>query len=117
MAIVPDGRNAVTHYFVKETFAHPNGSCSHLQLQLETGRTHQIRVHMAHLGHPVLGDCVYGLTRHVLDTRYASLLQGQCLHARTITFRHPRTGEILHIESPLPAYFEEILTKLKETSK
>ncbi len=116
MAIVKDGRNAVTHYTVLSELAHPMGKCTHLQLQLKTGRTHQIRVHMNHLGHPLLGDQVYGLTRHPLDVRYASVLQGQCLHAKTVAFVHPVSKELLRFDSPLPCYFETVLQKLKDAS-
>ncbi len=116
MAIVKDGRQATTHYTVLSELPHPLGKCAHLQLQLETGRTHQIRVHMAHLGHPVLGDPVYGLIRHPIDERYASVLLGQCLHAKTVAFRHPVTGELLRFDSPLPDYFATVLQKLKDAS-
>ena len=75
---------------------------------METGRTHQIRVHMAYLGHPVVGDPVYG-PKKVIEK-----LQGQCLHARVIGFIHPTTGEYMEFTSPLPDYFENFLQELKE---
>ncbi len=110
MAIVSDGRHAVTHYRVAERFR----GFSLLSLQLETGRTHQIRVHMASQGHPVLGDPVYGGDKVPFAKAHAHRLCGQCLHAQTISFCHPRTGKLLEFASELPAYFSEILTKLRE---
>ena len=101
MAVVPGGRNAVTHW---EVIARYNGY-THLRCILETGRTHQIRVHMAHIGHPLLGDEVYG--------RGAEKgLAGQCLHARELKFIHPRTLESVHLATELPAYFTDVLSRL-----
>ena len=97
------GRRAVTHYTVLERFQ----GCTHIACRLETGRTHQIRVHMAHIGHPLLGDTVYGS-----KTPYPGLA-GQCLHARTLTFTHPRTGEWTTVECPLPDWFQALLTKFR----
>ncbi len=97
------GREAVTHYTVLERFP----GYTYLQCRLETGRTHQIRVHMAYLGHPLLGDTVYGAKRPYPG------LAGQCLHARKLSFRHPRTGERMTLECPLPAYFTQVLTNLR----
>ena len=102
MAVVPDGRSAVTHY---EVIARYNGF-THLRCMLETGRTHQIRVHLAHIGHPVLGDMVYGLKKPEKG------LEGQCLHARTLRFIHPRTGQLMELTSDLPEYFTDVLSKL-----
>lgn len=99
-----NARNAVTHVEVLGEYP----GFSHVKCRLETGRTHQIRVHLAHLGHPVLGDLVYGPKKPALDTA------GQCLHARTIGFVHPGTGEELSFTSPLPAYFTAALERLKE---
>jgi len=96
------GRPAVTHWTVLERFA----GYTHLQCRLETGRTHQIRVHLAHRGHPVLGDPVYGGMRKGFPE-----LAGQCLHARRLSFVHPRTGERITVESPLPDYFTATLTR------
>ena len=96
-------RRAVTHYTVLERFQ----GCTHIACRLETGRTHQIRVHMAHIGHPLLGDTVYGS-----KTPYPGLA-GQCLHARTLTFTHPRTGERTTVECPLPDWFQALLTKFR----
>ena len=97
------GRPAVTHWTVLERFS----GYTHLQCRLETGRTHQIRVHLAHLGRPVLGDPVYGGVRKGFPE-----LEGQCLHARSLRFVHPRTGEAVEVTSELPAYFKEVLAKL-----
>ena len=99
-----NGRPAVTHYHVLERFG---GAYTLVQCTLETGRTHQIRVHMASIGHPLLGDEVYGPKKCPFD------LQGQCLHAQVLGFIHPRTGEYVEFSSPYPAYFEELLTKLR----
>lgn len=97
-----NGRPAVTHWKVLARYP----GYTHIQCRLETGRTHQIRVHMAAQGHPVLGDPVYGGARKGFPE-----LAGQCLHARRLTFRHPRTGETLTVECPLPDYFQAVLTR------
>lgn len=102
----PSARNAVTHYEVVERF----DGFTQMKLRLETGRTHQIRVHMASIGHPVAGDPVYG------PKKVISFLHGQCLHAGLIGFVHPRTGEYLEFETPLPDYFTEFLRKLRKLS-
>lgn len=94
-----NSRNAVTHY---EVLGRYNGF-THLKLRLETGRTHQIRVHMAHIGHPVAGDAVYGPKKVIAS------LNGQCLHARVIGFVHPVSGEYLSFKSDLPEYFVKFL--------
>ena len=99
-----NGRRAVTHYEVLERFA----GYTHLRCRLETGRTHQIRVHLAYLGHPIWGDTVYGAKKPVPG------LTGQCLHAVGLTFRHPRTGERVTLSCPLPEEFERALRKLRE---
>ena len=104
MAIVPGGKRAVTHYTVLERFK----NATYVKLNLETGRTHQIRVHMASLGHPLLGDPVYGRG----DDKY--LRFGQLLHAKTLGVVHPSTGEFIQFDSSLPEYFIEILEKLKK---
>ncbi len=104
MAVVAaNGRNAVTHYSVVTRF---NGFTL-LHLRLETGRTHQIRVHMAYIGHPVAGDEVYGPKKVITE------LGGQCLHAGKIGFIHPRSGEKMEFTAPLPEYFEGFLKKLQ----
>ena len=102
MAVVANGRSAVTHW---EVIARYPG-CTHVRCRLETGRTHQIRVHMAHIGHPILGDTVYGAKKPVPG------LQGQCLHAVGLRFVHPRTGEMVELSCPLPEEFQEVLRKL-----
>lgn len=104
MAVVREnGRNAVTHYSVIERL---NGF-THVALRLETGRTHQIRVHMAYIGHPVAGDDVYGPKKVITE------LHGQCLHAKKIGFIHPRTGKYMEFNSPLPEYFMKFLQRCK----
>ena len=105
MAIVQrGGREAVTHY---EVIARYRGY-THIRCRLETGRTHQIRVHMEKLGHPLVGDMVYGRKRPEKG------LEGQCLHARELRFIHPRTEKEVHLVTPLPEYFRELLGKLGE---
>lgn len=97
-----NSKNAVTHYHVIERYR----GFTHVRLRLETGRTHQIRVHMAYLGHPVAGDPVYG------PKKAAPGLNGQCLHARIIGFHHPRDGRYLEFTSELPDYFKAFLNRL-----
>ncbi len=101
---VPNGRDAVTHYHVLEQF----DKFTYVECRLETGRTHQIRVHMKSIGHPVLGDDVYGPSKCPFPG-----LEGQTLHAMTIGFIHPSSGEYLEVSAPLPEYFEELLKKLR----
>ncbi len=97
-----NSRNAVTHW---EVIARYNGY-THVRCRLETGRTHQIRVHMAYIGHPLLADFTYGAPSREKG------LEGQCLHARELKFIHPRTNENVHIETELPEYFKDVLAKL-----
>ena len=99
-----NGKEAVTHYRVLERF----GNYTYIECRLETGRTHQIRVHMSHIGHPLLGDNVYGSGRSPFS------LQGQTLHAMILGFVHPRTKEYMEFEAPLPDYFTEILRSLRK---
>lgn len=99
-----NSREAVTHY---EVIARYRGF-THIRCRLETGRTHQIRVHMEKIGHPLLGDMVYGRRCP------AKGLEGQCLHARALRFTHPRTGRVMELETPLPGYFLEVLSRLGE---
>ena len=99
-----NAKNAVTHYAVLERL---NGF-TYVRLCLETGRTHQIRVHMAYIGHPVAGDDVYGPKKVIKS------LNGQCLHARKIGFIHPTTGEYMEFSSPLPEYFTEFLKECRK---
>ena len=103
MAVVPDGRRAVTHL---EVIARYQG-VTHLRCRLETGRTHQIRVHLAYIGHPILGDTVYGAKKPVPG------LTGQCLHATGLQFLHPSTGEKITLTCPLPEEFTKMLKKLQ----
>jgi 23S rRNA pseudouridine1911/1915/1917 synthase len=110
MAIIPNGRPARTNYEVLERFP---GYCF-VRLILETGRTHQIRVHMSSLGHPVLCDELYGGNHTPFEKQLSDIFTGQCLHAKTIAFTHPRTGERLHFDSELPKYFNEALLRLRQ---
>ncbi|MBE7004368.1 MAG: RluA family pseudouridine synthase [Ruminococcaceae bacterium] len=103
MAVVSGGREAVTHWEVVERYP----GHAHLRCRLETGRTHQIRVHMAYIGHPILGDTVYGAKKPVPG------LTGQCLHAVGLRFLHPRTGEPVELTCPLPYEFTQMLKKLQ----
>lgn len=108
MAIEPrNGRDAITHYHVLERF----GNYTYIECQLETGRTHQIRVHMSSIHHPIVGDDVYGPAKCPFLG-----LQGQTLHAQVLGFIHPRTGEYMEFSAPLPEYFENLLTKLRSIS-
>ena len=107
MAVVPTGRRAVTHWEVVARYP----GVTHLRCRLETGRTHQIRVHMAHIGHPILGDTVYGAKKPVPG------LTGQCLHATGLRFIHPRTGEPVELHCPLPPEFIAMLQKLQNKAQ
>lgn len=104
MAVIEGGRSAQTHYSVVKRYS----GFTHVQCKLKTGRTHQIRVHMAYIGHPVAGDAVYG-PKNVITQ-----LNGQCLHAGTLGFIHPRSGEYMEFTAPLPEYFTEFERKLVE---
>lgn len=109
MAIVKDertGKRAVTHYRVLKRFE--EDKMTYIECKLETGRTHQIRVHMSSIGHPLLGDETYGSGR-----KSKFKLQGQCLHAKTLGFIHPSTGEYVETDAPLPEYFQHLLEVLK----
>ena len=100
-----NGKPAVTHYRVLERF----GNYTYMQFKLETGRTHQIRVHMASIGHPLLGDAVYGPKKCPVKN-----LQGQTLHAMVLGFIHPRTGAYMEFEAPLPEYFSNLLLQFRK---
>ena len=105
MTVTPrNSKNAVTHWEVIKRYR----GYTHVRCHLETGRTHQIRVHMAHIGHPILGDTVYGHNKKELgqDT--------QCLHAGALSFRHPRDGRPVMVFAPLPEYFQQVLDKLEK---
>lgn len=106
MGIDPDGRRAVTHYTVLERF----GKYTLVRFELETGRTHQIRVHSSHIHHPIVGDEVYGGST-------ALYKNGQLLHARQLVLTHPITGERMNFEAELPDYFENVLEKLRKSQK
>jgi len=108
MAVRPDGKRAVTHCRVLESF----GEYTYIECRLETGRTHQIRVHMAYIRHPIIGDEVYGPRRKAPFST-----DGQCLHAGILGFIHPRTGAYIETQAPLPAYFENVLTQLRRRQK
>ena len=99
-----NSKAATTHYKVIKRY----DGFTHIRCELETGRTHQIRVHMAYIGHPVAGDDVYGPKKVIKG------LNGQCLHAKQIGFVHPRSGKYMEFESELPPYFTSFLNKLKE---
>ena len=107
MAVVPTGRRAVTHWEVVARYP----GVTHLRCRLETGRTHQIRVHMAYIGHPILGDTVYGAKKPVPG------LTGQCLHATGLCFIHPRTGDPVELHCPLPPEFTAMLQKLQSKAQ
>ena len=99
-----NSKDAITHFSVLENFS----KFAYIKCQLETGRTHQIRVHMASLGHPLLGDTVYGSSKNPYH------LQGQALHAMILGFIHPVTGEYMEFEAPIPEYFSKLLDKLRK---
>ena len=99
-----NGKPAITHFRIQERF----GNFTFVRFRLETGRTHQIRVHMASIGHPLLGDELYGGARSGFQQ-----LQGQTLHAETIGFIHPSTGEYMEFSAPLPDYFEKLLKQFR----
>ena len=103
-----NSKNAITHVEVLESY----NTATYVRCILETGRTHQIRVHLSHTGHPLVGDLVYGSSKYPQNQKYAALCEGQCLHAKELTLTHPRTKETMHFECALPAYFEELLTLL-----
>ena len=107
MAVTKNGKNAITHFKVLERF----GNYTFLEVRMETGRTHQIRVHMSEIGHPVVGDMVYSNGKNEFG------VEGQMLHAKSLTFKHPTNGKILNLEAPLPKYFEEVLNLLRKEKK
>ena len=103
MAVDKNGKEAITHFKVLERF----DKCTLLEVNIETGRTHQIRVHLSHIGYPIIGDDVYSNGKNRWNVK------GQCLHAKSLDFKHPITGKQIHIEAPLPKYFTDILKELE----
>ena len=103
MAVRKDGKNAVTHFDVIKRY----DGYTYLDIKIDTGRTHQIRVHLAEIGYPIVGDSVYSNGRNPFG------VEGQMLHAKSLEFNHPITGEILKLEAPLPEYFKEILEEIE----
>ena len=106
-----NAKNAVTHVKVLERFP----AVTYVRCELETGRTHQIRVHLSHKNHPLLGDLVYGTEKHPQNVKFAKYTEGQCLHAKELILTHPRTGETMRFTCELPSYFTEILDILRKT--
>lgn len=102
MAVTKNGKNAITHINVLKRYK----DCTLLEVNIETGRTHQIRVHLSHIGYPIIGDSIYSNGKN----RFG--IEGQCLHAKSLEFKHPITGENMQLEASLPTYFEEILEEL-----
>ena len=103
MAVARNGKEAITHFKVLERF--PNEGVTLLEIKIETGRTHQIRVHLSNIGYPIVGDDVYSNGKN----RWG--IEGQCLHAKSLEFNHPITGKHMYIEAPLPEYLNQIITK------
>ncbi len=108
MAVIANGRHAVTHYQVVTRFY----GYTHMEFSLETGRTHQIRVHLAHIGHPIIGDPLYGNPKD----RF-SIISRQCLHAKKLEFIHPRTEKQIQFTAPRPEYFQKILDSLRQQNR
>ena len=117
MAIVLDparrAREAITHYEVIERFSLPTGRFTLVKCKLETGRTHQIRVHMASIGHALVGDEVYGGGKTKFEGANRELIHGQCLHAAHLELTHPKTQQKMNFSAPLPENFEKLLSKLR----
>lgn len=105
MAVTKKGKEAITHFKVLERF--PEHNCSFLEVKIETGRTHQIRVHLSQIGYPIIGDEVYSKGKNEWG------IQGQCLHAKRLQFKHPISQKEMDLEAPLPKYFQELLQQLK----
>lgn len=120
MAVITDpqrqARDAVTHFEVIERFQLPTGRFTYVKCRLETGRTHQIRVHMASIGHPLVGDIVYGGGNTKFEAASKGIIKGQSLHAKRLELTHPKTQEKMKFECHLPEYFEILLEKLRKQS-
>ena len=110
MAVISNGKDAITHYEVIKEFKF----FSYVKFELETGRTHQIRVHTSYLGHPIIGDVLYGAGKTEFEKKHGSLLDGQCLHAKKLSFPHPSTKEIMTFEVELPEKFKSLLMVLEK---
>ena len=105
MAVTKNGKEAISHFKVIERF--PKHNCTLLEVKIETGRTHQIRVHLSQIGYPIIGDAVYSNGKNEWN------IEGQCLHAKSLKFKHPITKKEMFLEAKLPEYFEKIVEKLK----
>ena len=101
MAVTEKGKEAITHFKVLKRY--PEDNCTLLEVIIETGRTHQIRVHLAQIGYPIIGDTTYSSGKNKWG------IEGQCLHAKTLEFKHPTTGKLIHLEAELPQYFKDII--------
>ena len=108
MAVDKNGKKAITHFKVLKRY--PKHNCTLLEIKIETGRTHQIRVHLSEIGYPIIGDGVYSSGKNEWG------IEGQCLHAKSLKFKHPITGKEMYIEAPLPKYFEELQRGLEDVS-
>lgn len=107
MAVTKNGKEAITHFKVLNRYQRNKNTCSLLEVKIDTGRTHQIRVHMAQIGHPIIGDSVYSSGKNEFE------IEGQCLHAQKLEFKHPITGKLMQLEAPLPLYFQTLLKQLE----
>lgn len=107
MAVTKNGKEAITHFKVLGRYTTNNGSYTLLEIKIETGRTHQIRVHMAEIGYPVIGDSLYSNGKNEFK------VEGQCLHAERLKFKHPITGKEMNLKAPMPNYFKEIVEMLE----
>lgn len=109
MAVTKNGKEAITHFKVLNRYTTSKASYTLVELKIDTGRTHQIRVHMAQIGHPVIGDMVYSNGKNEFG------IEGQCLHAKKLEFKHPITGKEMQLETELPEYFTKVIQQLEES--